>query len=90
MQRAGVVREWKYEAISLTLAPSVHYRPDFLVIWEDRGLEHIEVKPRSGSGYYSRQMGKAKIRIAASIYKFWKFRITFPGEQPGTWDEVEP
>jgi hypothetical protein len=88
MQRAGVVLEWHYEAVTLLLGKGCRYSPDFLVVWEDRGLEFIEVKPRSGSSYYSRSTGKVKIRVAATIYKFWKFKITYPGERQGTWDEV--
>ena len=78
-QQAGEIEAWWYEALSLKLAPSTHYRPDFLVlVAEGMPLELHEVK-----GAWVREKGWQKLKIAAALYPCFTFRLCQRKE--GTW-----
>ncbi len=82
-QKAGLIKSWRYEPMSLTLAKGKRYRPDFMV---DRGtpkyaepvttlverLELIEVKGRTGK---NRRDGMTHLRWAAQLYPMFTWRL---------------
>jgi hypothetical protein len=87
-RKTGEIGEWRYEVVTLVLAPGVRYIPDFMVV-KDGQIEFHEVKGRKGVGFWSLPVSKVKIRMAASRFPWWKFRIVWPGGSSGTWDTVE-
>lgn len=85
--RAGAILSWKYEAVTLRLAPGVSYTPDFVVFYA-AGFHFIEVKGRKGSGFWSRPVGKIKVKLAAEMFPQFRFEVVWPGERMGTWESV--
>ncbi len=81
-QKAGIIKSWRYEPMSLTLAKGKRYRPDFLVQYEPmyyvsqhevpKGLELIEVKGRTGK---NRRDGMTHLRWAAQLYPMFTWRL---------------
>jgi hypothetical protein len=69
LQCAGEILDYRWDAINLRLGPDVHYRPDFLVVYPDRFEVH-EVK-----GNFCRDDARVKVRTAAAIYSWWKFKV---------------
>ena len=66
---AGEVAAYWFEGVTLRLAPSTHYRPDFLVLLADGRLEIHEVK-----GGHVTEDGWIKTKVAAALFPF-AFRI---------------
>jgi hypothetical protein len=85
--KIGSIESWKYEPVTLKLADGVRYQPDFMVCCYGV-VEFREVKGRKGSTFYSRAIGKMKIKIAASLYPMWRFDVIFPGAKAGMWESV--
>lgn len=93
--KAELERDWKFiiREISLPLANGARYKVDFMVargshsdgIWS---VECHEVKGRALS------TGILKVKVAASLYPFWKFRLVTKRtkKQGGGWaiEEVLP
>lgn len=67
MKRAGVIRDCKYNAVTLMLANRCRYTPDFLVEHVDSRLELEEVK-----GFW-RDDARVKIKVAARLYPMFAF-----------------
>ena len=63
---AGEIAWWGYEPCSWQLAPKTFYRPDFLFI-ENKVLTFVETKGRP------RPLGKAKFKIAAAKFPFFRW-----------------
>lgn len=87
-QRAGIIKSWRYEAVTLKLPGGTRYTPDFLIEQNDGCVSFEEVKGRGQSSFYSRPVGKMKVGIAAAVFP-WKFVVIFPGSRLGTWDKWE-
>lgn len=69
LQRAGLIRSWRFEAITLKLADGTRYTPDFLVEVYDRTPELHEVK-----GFW-RDDALVKYRVAAELFPMFRFRV---------------
>jgi hypothetical protein len=67
MKRAGVIRDCKYNAVTLLLADRCRYTPDFLVEHADGRLELEETK-----GFW-RDDARVKIKVAARLYPMFTF-----------------
>lgn len=63
-KQSGEILFWKFEPMSLKLAPNTHYKPDFLVIEKDGTASFHEVK-----GFMTDD-ANAKIKIAAELFPF--------------------
>ncbi len=77
----GEIREWRFEAIKLRLAPSTFYSPDFMIVNLDGSIELHETK-----GHWEDD-SRVKIKVAARTFpelifvgvmwvsrtKIWKF-----------------
>jgi len=59
---AGEIVDWWYELYTVKLAPSTHYRPDFLVQLADGRLEFHEVK-----GGFVQEDAWIKAKVAARV-----------------------
>ncbi len=78
--KAGHILSYKYEAVTLKLAPKTTYCPDFMVIRPDC-IEFIEIK-----GGMITDIGRAKFKIAAEIYPWFVWRmIQWKGKK---WTEI--
>ena len=75
----GRVLAWRWQPFSMRLAPSLFYRPDFLVQLTDRRLEIHETK-----GFW-RDDARVKIRAAAEMFPMFAF-IAISRSQAGGWD----
>lgn len=64
LKAGGEVLWWKFEGITLKIAPDCRYTPDFLVMLKDSTLELHEVK-----GFW-RDDAKVKCRLAADLFPF--------------------
>lgn len=60
--RCGQIRSWRYEAVSLTLADGVRYRPDFLIHENDGRMTLVEVKG------HMREAARVRLTIAVEMY----------------------
>jgi hypothetical protein len=79
---AGEVVWWKYEAVTLKLAPDVRYTCDFFVMLADGSLEAHETK-----GFY-RDDSRIKLHTAASLFP-WRFWLV-KEVKGGGWDYSTP
>lgn len=67
-RRDGRIRSWRYEAVTLKLAPDCRFTPDFVVVENDGSIRCDEVK-----GFW-RDDAKVKIRVAARLFPEFRFR----------------
>lgn len=86
MLRAAEIDNWRYEPVSLVLAPGVRYLPDFLTV-KGGAVTFWEIKGRKGEAYWTKPLSKAKIRMAAELFRWWDFRIAWKSATPGMWNE---
>jgi hypothetical protein len=77
-KRAGGIADWRYEAVKLRLPGGFFYVVDFLVVLPDGSSEMHETKGQKGATYYSRVVGRMKIKIAAETYPTWRFAVRWP------------
>lgn len=63
-RRAGLIREYHFQGLTLKLADDTRYTPDFFVVAADGCAECHEVK-----GFW-RDDAKVKIKVAARLYPF--------------------
>ncbi len=68
MVRAGKVRSWRYEKLTLKLADDCRYTPDFMVVENDGGITLEEVK-----GHW-RDDARVKVRVAATQFPEFTFQ----------------
>ena len=83
LQRAGEIKRWAHEVITLRLGPDCRYTPDFLVVpwgWPVVPLELHEVK-----GKYAREDALVKLRAAAGAFP--EFRFVLARLVGTTWEE---
>ena len=66
-KRAGEIVDYQFEAITLRLAKNTSYKPDFVVILADGGIEIHEVK-----GFWQDD-ARVKIKVAADKFPWLKF-----------------
>ena len=64
-RQRGEVSWWRYEAITLKLADSTRYTPDFAVLLAGGAFEIHETK-----GGFIREDGWLKLKLAASLFPF--------------------
>ncbi len=88
-QRAGMIKGWSYETVTLKLPGGSRYTPDFLIEHNDGTVSFEEVKGRKGSSFFARPIGKMKVGIAAAVFRHWRFVVIFPGSRLGMWDKWE-
>lgn len=84
LRLAGELMDWQFEPVGLRLSENkCYYHPDFLVLYED----HFEVHETKA---FNKKQGKplvkddalVKIKVAASQFYFWKFKIVW-------WDSIQ-
>ena len=68
LQLAGKVLTWMFEPFSLRLAKKTFYRPDFMVVTDERLIEIHEVK-----GHWEDD-ARVKIKVAAKHFPMFKFK----------------
>lgn len=66
-QRAGQIRGWRYEGLTLKLADGVRYTPDFLVVENDGAMTLLEVKG------FMREAARLRLRIAVEMYPAFRW-----------------
>jgi hypothetical protein len=77
----GEIVWWKYEPVTLKLADSTRYTPDFLVLLASGELEVHETK-----GGFIREDGWLKLKIAAAMFPFRFFLCQkMPRRDGGGW-----
>jgi hypothetical protein len=74
LRLAGEVLWWKFEAITLTLAPKTTLTVDFSVMLADGSFEMHDVK---GAKAIYTDDAKVKMKVAAQMFPF-VFRVVFP------------
>jgi hypothetical protein len=74
LRLAGDVLWWKFEAITLTLAPKTTLTPDFMLMLADGAIELHDVK---GAKAIYTDDAKVKMKVAAQMFPF-VFRVVFP------------
>ena len=84
-QQAGHVAAWWFELISVRLADDTTYRPDFLVLLADGGLEIHEVKGASKGTFAATEVGWAKAKMTAEVTPF-PVVVVWP-DKAGGWAE---
>lgn len=85
LQRAGEVRAWVYEGVTLRLADGARYTPDFLVITSRGEIELHEVKG------HMREAANVRLKVAAALFPWFRLVLVRRGAGArGQWtcDEV--
>jgi hypothetical protein len=71
LQRAGDIKNWRYEAVTLRLADDVRHTPDFLVeLWDDPVMELHEVK-----GQRTWEQARVKLKVCANAYPGFRYKL---------------
>lgn len=70
-KRAGEIVDWRYEPMALNIGADTRYVPDFLVVRNDGTIEFQEVKG------FMRDQARVKIRVAASMLRWFDFSIVW-------------
>lgn len=94
------VIDWRFQPFKLNLAPATTYTPDFLVILDDHSMEFVEVKawwkpskkalredPNAKGKVGWQEDARAKTKIAASMFPWFKFVATW--RRDGVWEREE-
>lgn len=81
LRLAGEVLWWKFEAITLTLAPRTTITVDFALMLACGALEMHDVK---GAKAIYEDDAKVKMKVAAQMFP-WQFRVVFPVPKAGGW-----
>ena len=81
-QREGTINVWWYEPIKLRLATKCFYTPDFLVQLPSNDMEFRETK-----GGFIRDDSIVKIKVAARLYRCFRFKMVQFNK--GEWIEKE-
>ncbi len=72
---------WRYEPVTLRLAPGVRYTPDF-VVWDANGrLSFVEIK-----GGFVRDDARVKFLLARKLFP--EFKFTAMQWKDGEWREI--
>lgn len=81
-KRAGEILWYQFEGLRLRLGEGAYFTPDFPVLNANGTLEFLECK-----GFW-REAAKLRIRVAASLYPFWKFYAVrkIKKKDGGGWD----
>ena len=79
-KRAGEVREYHYEAVTLKIAHDCRYTPDFLVVLADGTVELHETKGRM------RDDALVKLKVCVRLYPF---PVRLARLVNGTWSVTE-
>lgn len=66
-KQTGEIREWRFEAVRLTLAPKTTLLPDFDVVMPDWSIELHEVK-----GFWEDD-ARVKIKVAQVMFPEYRF-----------------
>jgi hypothetical protein len=66
-RRDGLIRDWRFESVTLKLAPDCRYTPDFWIVENDGSVTVEETK-----GHW-RDDAKVKIRVAARLFPEFRF-----------------
>lgn len=80
-KRDGQLADWRFESVTLKLAPDCRYTPDFYKLHNDGSVEFEETK-----GFW-RDDAKVKIRVAARLFP--EFRFVALKLTRGTWTPEE-
>ena len=85
LRLAGEIRDWKYEAITLKLAPKTTYTPDFAVVEKDGTLEFHETKG------FMREDAHVKLKTAAALFPWFRFVLVTRDSKRdgGAWHDRE-
>lgn len=85
LKAAGEIRDYRFEGVTLKIAPDTRYTADFLVFAADRCLELHEVK-----GFW-RDDAFVKIKVAADRFPFFAFKVVkaLPKKAGGGFDVSE-
>ena len=77
-KRAGEIEDYKFEALKFRLADSTFYTPDFMVCFKD----HIEMHETKG---FWRDDARVKIKVAAEMFKAFRFMAVQWHRKAGVW-----
>jgi hypothetical protein len=82
LQRAGEIRSWAFEDVTLRLAHRMRLTPDFFIEHTDHSIEFEEIK-----GGFIREDAWLKCKMAARLYPM--FRWTLRQWKDGRWHVSE-
>jgi len=86
--RAGHIREYKYEGLTVKLADDCRFTADFFVVNGEDEVELHEVKPASKGKYFAREDAKIKLKICAAQFPFRVF-VCWPASGYIHWHREE-
>jgi hypothetical protein len=84
LEAAGEILFWKFEPLKLRLADNTFLTVDFLVIQKNR---EIELHDSKGSRFTYQEDAKVKMKVAAELFPFFRFKVAF--KVKGGWDVEE-
>ena len=84
----GEIEEWKFEPVGLRLAGErCFYHPDFMVVYSDRfEIHEIKAFNRKARKPLIQDDALVKIKVAASQFKWWVFKIVWFDTYVKHWD----
>ncbi len=81
LKSTGEILDWVFEPFRIILAAKTTYLPDFLVI-----KQHFEIHEVKG---FMRDDAAVKIKVAASLFPWWKFIIVKKAKEGWSYKEVK-
>ena len=83
---AGEIHWWTFEGLNFRLADNTNYRPDFIFVNGQWEMEAHDVKGRSGDGPWVEEDAMVKIKVAARLYPWLRWKLVWP-RKGGGWDD---
>jgi hypothetical protein len=66
-KRNGSILSWRFEPVTLRLAPGSGYTPDFMIVACDGTIDFAEVK-----GFW-REAARVRLKVAADLFREFSF-----------------
>lgn len=88
---SGEIADWRFDAVTLQLAPRTSLRMDFLVIERDGTLSFDDYKGTRRGKPHVEDDAMVKMKVAAKMYPWFRFRMVYEAgtKQSPIWSAVE-
>ena len=87
LKAAGKIADWRYESLTLKLAPDCRFTADFAVMMPDGEIVLHEIKGRTRSGKpWIEEDARIKIKTGAVWWWWWRLVVVWPRADRSGWE----
>jgi len=87
LKAAGKIADWRYESLTLKLAPDTRFTPDFAVLMPDGEIVLHEIKGRTRGGKpWIEEDARVKIKTGAATWWWWRLVVVWPRQDGSGWE----